>query len=332
MKVAFFDTHKFERPIFETENEAFHHDLIFFEERLCKETAILADQFPCVCAFVNDKLDRDGLSLLSKAGVKLIALRSAGFNHVDLKAAQELGLVVVRVPEYSPYAVAEHAVALILTLNRKIHRSYARVRELNFSLDGLVGVDLHGKTVGVIGSGRIGAVFAKIMTGFGCEVLLHDIKPDLDLAKRLGARYSDLDTLYRKSEIISLHVPLNDHTRYLINKDSLSKMKKGVLLINTGRGGLVNTRDLIQSLKKGHLGGAGLDVYEEEEQVFFQDHSGDILQDDVLARLLTFPNVIITSHQAFLTQEALSNIAKTTLSNITAFERGNPLENRVSFS
>ncbi len=332
MKVAFFDTHKFERPIFETENEAFHHDLVFFEERLSKETAVLADQFPCVCAFVNDKLDRESLVLLSKAGVKLIALRSAGFNHVDLKAAQELGLVVVRVPEYSPYAVAEHAVALILTLNRKIHRSYMRVRELNFSLDGLVGMDLHGKTVGVIGSGRIGAVFAKIMTGFGCDVLLHDTNPDLDLAKRLGARYSDLDALYQHSDIISLHVPLNDRTRYLINKDSLSKMKKGVLLINTGRGGLVNTRDLIQSLKKGHLGGAGLDVYEEEEQVFFQDHSGDVLQDDVLARLLTFPNVIITSHQAFLTQEALSNIAKTTLSNITAFERGNPLENRVSFS
>ena len=332
MKVAFFDTHKFERPIFETENEAFHHDLVFLEERLSKETAVLADQFPCVCAFVNDKLDRESLGLLSKAGVKLIALRSAGFNHVDLKAAQELGLVVVRVPEYSPYAVAEHAVALILTLNRKIHRSYMRVRELNFSLDGLVGMDLHGKTVGVIGSGRIGAVFAKIMTGFGCDVLLHDTNPDLDLAKRLGARYSDLDALYQHSDIISLHVPLNDRTRYLINKDSLSKMKKGVLLINTGRGGLVNTRDLIQSLKKGHLGGAGLDVYEEEEQVFFQDHSGDVLQDDVLARLLTFPNVIITSHQAFLTQEALSNIAKTTLSNITAFERGNPLENRVSFS
>lgn len=332
MKVAFFDTHKFERPIFETENEAFHHDLVFFEERLSKETAVLADQFPCVCAFVNDKLDRESLGLLSKAGVKLIALRSAGFNHVDLKAAQELGLVVVRVPEYSPYAVAEHAVALILTLNRKIHRSYMRVRELNFSLDGLVGMDLHGKTVGVIGSGRIGAVFAKIMTGFGCDVLLHDTNPDLDLAKRLGARYSDLDALYQHSDIISLHVPLNDRTRYLINKDSLSKMKKGVLLINTGRGGLVNTRDLIQSLKKSHLGGAGLDVYEEEEQVFFQDHSGDVLQDDVLARLLTFPNVIITSHQAFLTQEALSNIAKTTLSNITAFEMGNPLENRVSFS
>ncbi|NBX76330.1 MAG: 2-hydroxyacid dehydrogenase [Proteobacteria bacterium] len=332
MKVAFFDTHKFERPIFEQENEAFHHELFFFEQRLCRETAVLADQFSCVCAFVNDKLDRDSLSLLSKEGVKLIALRSAGFNHVDLKAAKELGLVVLRVPEYSPYAVAEHAVTLILTINRKIHRSYMRVRELNFSLDGLVGMDLHGKTVGVIGSGRIGAVFAKIMTGFGCEVLLHDIKPNLDLAKRLGACYSNLDDIYQRSDIISLHVPLNEKTRYLINKDSLSKMKKGVLLINTGRGGLVNTRDLIQSLKKGHLGGAGLDVYEEEEQVFFQDHSGDVLQDDVLARLLTFPNVIITSHQAFLTQEALKNIATTTLENITAFEKGFPLQNQVSFS
>jgi len=332
MKIAFFDTHKFERPIFETTNEAFHHELVFFDHRLCKETAVLAKKFPCVCAFVNDKLDRDSLTLLSNGGVKLIALRSAGFNHVDLKAAKELGLVVVRVPEYSPYAVAEHAVALILTLDRKIHRSYMRVRELNFSLDGLVGMDLHGKTVGVIGVGKIGAVFAKIMTGFGCQVLLHDIKPDLELANRLGARYTELDELLQQSDIISLHVPLNEQTHYLINNDSLTKMKKGVLLINTGRGGLVNTRDLIESLKTGHLGGAGLDVYEEEEQIFFRDYSNTVLQDDLLARLLTFPNVIITSHQAFLTTEALSNIAKTTLSNISDFEQGNPLKNQVSFS
>lgn len=332
MKVAFFDAHKFERPIFEKINEAFHHDLVFFEHRLQKETAILANQFSCVCSFVNDKLDLESLTILKKAGVKLIALRSAGFNHVNLKAAKELGLVVVRVPEYSPYAVAEHAVALLLVLNRKIHRSYLRVRELNFSLDGLVGMDLHGKTVGVIGVGRIGAVFAKIMAGFGCKVFLHDLKPDQDLAKKLGVTYVSLDEIYRESDIISLHVPLNTQTRYLINENSLSKMKKGVFLINTGRGALVNTRHLIQFLKSGHLGGAGLDVYEEEEQIFFQDHSDEVLQDDVLARLLTFPNVVITSHQAFLTQEALENIAQTTLSNISDFEKGNPLKNQVSFS
>ncbi|MFM8270101.1 MAG: 2-hydroxyacid dehydrogenase [Pseudomonadota bacterium] len=332
MKIAFFDTHKFERPIFENENESFHHELVFFDHRLQKETAVLANQFPCICSFVNDKLDSESLTTLKKEGVKLIALRSAGFNHVDLKAAKELGLVVVRVPEYSPYAVAEHAVALLLTLNRKIHRSYSRVRELNFSLDGLVGTDLHGKTVGVMGVGRIGAVFAKIMSGFGCEVLLYDLKPDVELSKRLNAAYVGLEEIYRKSDIISLHVPLNSKTRYLINETSLSQMKKGVFLINTGRGGLVKTKDLIQSLKTGHLGGAGLDVYEEEEQVFFQDHSGDVLQDDLLARLLTFPNVIITSHQAFLTQEALTNIARTTLENISDFEKGIPLKNQVSFS
>lgn len=332
MKVAFFDTHKFERRIFEKANGAFHHELTFFEHRLQKETAVLADRFPCICSFVNDKLNSDSLSILKNGGVKLVALRSAGFNHVDLKAAKELGLTVVRVPEYSPYAVAEHAVALLLTLNRKIHRSYFRVRELNFSLEGLEGMDLHGKTVGVIGVGRIGGVFAKIMNGFGCEVLLHDLRPDLELSHQLGARYTGLDEIYSKSDIISLHVPLNQKTRYLINSASLSKMKKGVFLINTGRGALVNTKDLIQSLKSGHLGGAGLDVYEEEEQVFFEDHSNEVLQDDVLARLLTFPNVIITSHQAFLTQEALANIAETTLANISDFEKGNPLKNQVSFS
>jgi len=332
VKVAFFDTHKFERPIFEKMNGAFHHELVFFEHRLKKETAVLADQFPCVCSFVNDKLDSESLTILKKGGVKLIALRSAGFNHVDLKSAQGLGLTVVRVPEYSPYAVAEHAVALLLVLNRKIHRSYLRVRELNFSLDGLVGMDLHGKTVGVIGVGKIGAAFAQIMKGFGCTVLLHDIKPNPKLAETLGASYVDLDKIFKEADILSLHVPLNSDTKYLINQSSLEKMKKGVFLINTGRGGLVNTRDLIQSLKSGHLGGAGLDVYEEEEQLFFQDHSEEVLQDDVLARLLTFPNVVITSHQAFLTQEALGNIAHTTLSNISDFEKGKPLKNQVSFS
>lgn len=329
MKIAFFDTHKFEKTIFETVNQTFKHDIHFFDHRLSKETAVLAQGFSVVCSFVNDKLDQESLHSLKKSGVKLIALRSAGFNHVDLVCAKQLNLPVVRVPEYSPYAVAEHAVALLLTLNRKIHRSYLRVRELNFSLDGLMGMDLHGKTVGVIGVGKIGMVFAKIMRGFGCEVLLNDVAPNEDFAKSISARFVSLDELYGKSHIISLHVPLTTSTRYLINRESLEKMKPGIFLINTGRGGLVNTKDLIQYLKKGHLGGAGLDVYEEEENLFFQDHSNEVLQDDVLARLLTFSNVLITSHQAFLTEEALHNIAFTTLSNISQFEQGKPLTNQV---
>lgn len=329
MKVAFFDTHKFEKPIFEKANVSFGHEISFFDHRLRKETAILAQDFPCVCSFVNDKLDQESLTNLKNLGVKLIALRSAGFNHVDILSAQRLGLPVVRVPEYSPFAVAEHAVALLLALNRKIHRSYLRVRELNFSLDGLVGVDLHGKTVGVIGVGKIGMVFAKIMRGFGCEVLLNDITPNHKFAESIGARFVSLDEIYEKSHVISLHVPLTSQTKYLINRNALNQMQKGVFLINTGRGGLVNTQDLIQQLKTGHLGGAGLDVYEEEENIFFQDHSNEVLQDDVLARLLTFPNVIITSHQAFLTEEALHNIAVTTLSNISDFEKGKQLKNQV---
>lgn len=332
MRIAFFDTHKFERSFFEKANGSFRHDITFFEMRLDSKTAILAKGFPCVCSFVNDRLDESALSVLKEGGCKIIALRSAGFNHVNLQAADQLGLMIVRVPEYSPFAVAEHAVALLLSLNRKIHRSYQRVRELNFSLDGLVGMDLHGKTVGVIGTGRIGSIFGRIMRGFGCEVLLYDSLPNESFAQEIGACYVSLDELYQKSHVISLHVPLKSETRYLINKESLSKMRKGVFLINTGRGALVNTRDLVQSLKTGHLGGACLDVYEEEESLFFQDHSDEVLQDDVLARLLTFPNVIITSHQAFLTGEALENIAHTTLLNIQQFEKGLPLVNQVKAS
>lgn len=330
MKVAFFDAHKFERSVFERTNETFRHELVFFEHRLNRDTVVVAKGFQVICSFVNDQLDRESLTWLKSNGIQLVALRSAGFNHVDVLAARELALPIVRVPEYSPYAVAEHAVALLSTLNRKIHRSYQRVKELNFSLEGLVGMDLHGKTVGVIGTGKIGSVFARIMTGFGCKLLLHDQAPNKRLEEELKATYVSLEALYSQSHIISLHVPLNPSTRYLINHTALSQMRKGVFLINTGRGALINTKDLIQALKTGHLGGAGLDVYEEEEKVFFQDHSDEILQDDVLARLLTFPNVIITSHQAFLTHEALENIADTTLRNITDFENGKPLQNRVN--
>lgn len=331
MKVAFFDTHQFERKIFERENEKLGHSITFFETRLTEQTANLAAQYPCVCAFVNDRLDSRTLNSISANGTQLIALRSAGFNHVDMRVACDLGLHVVRVPEYSPHAVAEHAVALIMSLNRKIHRAYSRVREGNFSLDGLVGFDLYKKTVGVIGTGKIGAVFAKILAGFGCQVLANDRVQNSNLLKA-GIEYVNLDELLRKSDIISLHVPLTPETRHIIDENALARTKAGVMLINTGRGALIDTRALIQSLKSGHIGYAGLDVYEEEEGVFFENLSDQILQDDQLARLLTFPNVLLTSHQAFLTKEALGNIAHTTLQNISDFEKGQQLKNEVCTS
>lgn len=330
MKVAVFDSRKFERDVFTRENVHFGHDLTFLESRMTPQTAELARGYEVVCCFVNDHLNADSLETLKRAGVRLIALRSAGFNNVDLQAAAQLNLPVVRVPDYSPHAVAEFAVALILTLNRKIHRAYQRVRELNFSLEGLVGFDLNGKTVGVIGTGRIGSVFARIMKGFSCDVLAYDVNPDLDLAKDKIVKYVDLHTLYVQSDIISLHVPLNPSTRHLINAESIALMKPNVLLINTGRGALIETKALITALKRKKIGGAGLDVYEEEEGVFFHDLSEQGISDDLLARLLTFPNVIVTSHQAFLTEEALRNIAFTTLANISQFERGESVANEVT--
>jgi len=329
MKIAVFDAHKFERPIFDELNERFHQELTFFEPRLTEETAALAKGFNAVCSFANDRVNAQVIRQLKEAGIKLIALRSAGFNHVDLPAAKELGIKVVRVPAYSPYAVAEHAVALILALNRKICRASSRVHELNFSLDGLVGFDLHGKTVGVVGTGRIGSVMVKILTGFGCQVLAFDQTKNPDVEERMGVTYTDLDEIYRRSDIISLHVPLTKSTRHLVDEKAFSKMKKGAMLINTGRGALIDTKALIGALKTGQVGAAGLDVYEEEENIFFQDLSEKVLQDDVLARLMTFPNVLITAHQAFLTREALHNIVETTLQNIQDFEKGLPLKNEV---
>lgn len=328
MKIAFFDTHRFEQSIFKKANQNFHQQITFFETRLTEQTANLAAGYICVCAFVNDRLNEKTLQLLASGGTRLIALRSAGFNHVDLRAAELCGLRVVRVPEYSPHAVAEHTVAMILTLNRKIHRAYNRVREGNFSLDGLVGFDLNNKTVGVVGTGRIGSVLAKILTGFGCRVLAYDILKDQRL-QEIGVQYVTLDELLQKSDIISLHVPLNPQTRYLIDEKALALTKRGVMLINTGRGALIDTVALIRSLKSGHIGFAGLDVYEEEEEYFFEDLSEEILQDDKLARLLTFPNVLMTSHQAFLTEEALTNIAQVTLENISEFEGGKALSHEV---
>jgi D-lactate dehydrogenase len=332
MKIALFDVHRYEREAFLDANRDGAHELSFFETRLTAATAALAGGFGAVCAFVNDHLDAPTLELLQRGGVGLIALRSAGFNHVDLDAAGRLGLPVVRVPEYSPYAVAEHAVALLMTLNRKTHRAFARVRENNFSLDGLVGFDLHGKTVGIVGTGRIGAVMLRIMHGFGCRLLAWDIAPNGELTASLGVTYVPLSELFRESDVISLHVPLTPETRHLVDAASLTQMKPTAIIINTGRGALIDARALVAALKRGEIGGAGLDVYEEEEGVFFTDLSGQVLQDDVLARLLTFPNILITSHQGFLTREALAAIARTTLDNVTAFAEGRPLENAVAAS
>lgn len=329
MKIAFFDTHNFERTIFLKKNKKFNHQIDFFETRLTEKTINLASGYQCICPFVNDKLDKKILPGISKGGTRLIALRSAGFNHVDLEAARELSLCVVRVPEYSPYAIAEFAMGLILSLNRKIHRAHNRVREGNFTLEGLVGFDLYKKTVGILGTGKIGSVFAKILHGFGCQILATDISKNPALLD-IGVRYVSFKELLKKSDIISLHVPLTPKTHHIIDKKALSLTKPKVMLINTGRGGLIDTMALIHYLKSGHIGYAGLDVYEEEEGIFFKNLSEKILQDDQLARLLMFPNVLLTSHQAFLTEEALEGIAQTTLQNISDFERGIKLKNEVS--
>ncbi|QCI11169.1 2-hydroxyacid dehydrogenase [Pseudomonas putida] len=298
-------------------------DLHFQSARLTLDTAALAQGYEVVCAFINDELDAPVLERLAAGGTQLIALRSAGYNHVDLVAAQRLGLAVVRVPAYSPHAVAEHAVALILALNRRLHRAYNRTREGDFTLHGLTGFDLHGKTVGVVGTGQIGVAFARIMAGFGCQLQAYDPYPNPELLA-LGARYLELPELLRQSRIISLHCPLTEQTKHLINARSLAELQPGAMLINTGRGALVDTPALIDALKSGQLGYLGLDVYEEEAQLFFEDRSDLPLQDDVLARLLTFPNVIVTAHQAFLTREALDAIAATTLDNIIRWAAGNP--------
>ncbi|QQR48493.1 2-hydroxyacid dehydrogenase [Myxococcus xanthus] len=329
MRVAVFDTHRYDRDALEAANARFRHALTYFEPRLTLQTAPLAEGFPAVCSFVNDKVDAATLEVLHAGGVRLVAARSAGYNHVDLEAARRLDMRVTRVPEYSPHAVAEHAVALVMSLNRHIPRAFSRVRDWNFSLDGLVGFDLAGKTVGVVGTGRIGRVAARIFKGFGCNVLCYDVAPDAAFERELGVRYAPLDTLFSESDILSLHVPLTPGTRHLVDAAALARMKRGVVLVNTGRGALIDSKALVAALKSGHIGGAGLDVYEEEEGVFFQDLSGQVLQDDVLARLLTFPNVLVTSHQAFLTHEALANIAETTLASLQAFERGEPLVNEV---
>ncbi len=328
MKVAFFSTKPYDKQSFEQANQAFKHEFTFFEPRLTPATAALASGYPAVCVFINDDVSEATLRAIAANGTKLVALRCAGFNNVDLKVAQELGVTVVRVPAYSPYAVAEHAVGLILTLNRKLYRAYNRVRDDNFELNGLLGFDIHGKTVGVVGTGKIGACFASAMSGFGVNLLAYDVRENPDCLA-LGAKYLPLNDLLAQSDIVSLHCPLLPATRHMINSESLKQMKPGAMLINTSRGALVDTRAVIDALKSGQLAYFGTDVYEEEEDLFFQDYSDRVIQDETFQLLQSFPNVVITAHQAFFTQEALSNIAETTLSNIRDVEAGESCANVV---
>jgi D-lactate dehydrogenase len=329
MRVAVFSTKAYDRTFLDAANRSHNHELAYFEPRLTAQTVPLADGFPAICAFVNDHLDRPVLEHLAANGTRLIALRSAGFNNVDLIAADELGLTVVRVPAYSPHAVAEHTVGMMLALNRRIPRAYNRVREGNFALNGLLGFVMRGRTVGVIGTGKIGAAVAEIMIGFGCRVLASDPYPNPEV-EALGVTYCDLDELFARSDIVTLHCPLMKETYHIIDDAALRRMKPGVMLINTSRGALLDTQAVIEALKDERIGFLGLDVYEEEENLFFQDLSDRVLRDDTFARLLTFPNVLITGHQAFFTEEALTTIAETTLENISAFERGGPLPNVVT--
>lgn len=319
-----FDTKPYDREPLQHASADLDIEWRFQEFRLNLDTAPMAKGAQAVCVFVNDQIDRSCLEALAAQGVKLVALRCTGFNNVDLAAAKELGLTVTRVPVYSPYAVAEHAVGLLMMLNRKVHRSYNRVREFNFSLNGLVGFDLHGKTAGIVGTGKIGRIVARILRGFGMKVLAYDPFPDQEWATTEGVKYVDARTLAIECDIISLHVPLMPETKHIIRRETLDLMKPGAILVNVSRGALIDTTALIEALKSGHLGGVALDVYEEEEGIFFEDLSGQVLQDDELARLLSFPNVLITSHQAFLTHEALADIASTTVANLAALDSGKP--------
>ncbi|PVY41208.1 2-hydroxyacid dehydrogenase [Pontibacter virosus] len=328
MNVLFFSSKVYDSTFFNTANATHQHKLSYLEVPLNKNTAVLAKGYEAVCIFVNDTANSEVLRLLAEQGVKLIALRCAGFNNVDLEAAAALGMKVVRVPAYSPYSVAEHTLALILTLNRKTHRAYNRVKEGNFALNGLMGFDLNGKTVGLIGLGKIGLVTAKILKGFGCRVLGYDIEKR-DEFDEIGIEFSDLATLYANSDIISLHCPLTPQTHHIINKQTIAQMKPGVMLINTSRGALVDTKAVIAGLKSGHIKYLGIDVYEEEADLFFEDLSDRVIQDDVFMRLLSFNNVLITGHQAFFTSNALNSIASVTLQNIEDFEQGRKLENEV---
>ena len=336
LRLAVFSTKPYDRRFLEAANERLAdssgreaaHELGFYEARLTAESVALASGTAAVCVFVNDELNAEVIEALAAGGTRLIALRCAGFNNVDVARAVASGVSVVRVPAYSPHAVAEHAVGLMLALNRQVHRAHARVREGNLALDGLLGFDLHGKTVGVVGTGRIGAIVTRILLGFGSRVLLHDPHPNPALAD--SATYVTLDQLLAESDVVTLHCPLTPETHHLIDDVTLAKCKSGVMLINTSRGALLDTQAAIESLKVGHLGYLGLDVYEEESDLFFRDLSNQVIRDDVFSRLLTFPNVLVTGHQAFFTKEAMESIAETTLANVTSFERGEPSGNEVT--
>ena len=319
MKILVYSTKKWVRDSLELANAEYDYTIRFIEARLQRETAPLAEGYDVVCIFVNDVADEPTLQLLADAGVGMVALRCAGFNNVDLRVAARLGILVARVPAYSPYAVAEHAVALLQTLNRRLHRAHNRVREGNFALDGLMGFDLHGKTVGIIGTGSIGKTFSLIMQGFGTDVIAYDRFPSDELKQR-GVVYVSLEELYRRSDIISLHCPLTHETYHLINSYAIATMRDGAFVVNTSRGALIDSIAVIEGLKSGKIGGVALDVYEEESDLFFEDLSGEVIQDDVFMRLLTFPNVLITAHQAFFTAEAVRNIAQTTMGNIAEFQ------------
>lgn len=329
-KIAFFDTKPYDRKSFDEINKNFEFDITYFEAHLNQKTAELACNFDAVCIFVNDALNKEVIGYLFEHGVQIIALRCAGYNNVDFKAAYGK-IHVVRVPAYSPFAVAEHATALMLSLNRKIHKAYYRTRDGNFSINGLLGFDMHEKTAGVVGTGKIGKCLVSILKGFGMNILAYDPEPNEEYAGKTGIKYVNLNELYAKSDIISLHCPLNADTEHMINKTTIDRMKDGVMIINTGRGKLIHTEALINGLKCGKIGAAGLDVYEEESEYFFEDKSTELITDDILARLLTFPNVLITSHQGFFTSEALGNIAETTLNNLKEFFNGGYLKNEICY-
>ena len=328
IKIAFFDTKDYDKLLFDEYNKKYGYEITYLESKLNSETAPLTKGYDAICIFVNDIVDEKTIKILKDCGVKLIALRCAGFNNVDMKHMDK-DIKVVRVPAYSPYAVAEHAAALLLTLDRKIYKAYQRTRKYNFTLNGLLGFDIHGKTVGVVGTGKIGTCFIDIMKGFGTNIIAYDLYPNKELAKEKGFKYVTLDELYKDSDIISLHCPLTEDNTKMINKDTIQKMKKGVVIINTSRGKLIDTEDLIYELEQDHIGGLGLDVYEDEEEFFLNDMSNSYIRDKDLSTLLTMPNVVVTSHQAFFTKEALNKIASDTCENIKAIFENDECENEV---
>lgn len=328
-KIAFFDTRSYDKEAFTKENEKFGYEIDFFDFKLNEKTALTAKGFDAVCVFVNDVVNADVISILKNCGIKIILLRCAGFNNVDLAAAEKAGIEVVRVPAYSPHAVAEHGAALLLSLTRHIPQAYLRTKTVNFNIEGLTGRDLFGLTAGVFGTGKIGQCMADILKGFGTKVICYDPFPNEKWAKEKGFSYVDIDTIFKESDVLSFHCPLTDETYHIVNHDNMKKMKSDAVIINTGRGALIDTKALVHALKHKHIGGAALDVYEEESAFFFKDCSAEIIADDVLARLLTFPNVLITGHQAFLTTTALSNIAEVTLNNFSSFLSGKELVNKV---